>query len=95
MQGFMASKAGAAVCALIAALVVTPEVMAAAHVSPGAVRIDGRDLLISAGYTIRSVNLTIGLSCRPACPAELTDEARIPAASYAFLRTAVADQAII
>ena len=69
MQGFMASKAGAAVCALIAALVVTPEVMAAAHVSPGAVRIYGRDLLISDSDTVLNVNLTIGLVCRPTCPA--------------------------
>ncbi|MDA1310198.1 MAG: hypothetical protein O2985_11420 [Proteobacteria bacterium] len=137
MRGFTVFKAGTAVCALIAALAVTPEAMTAApeqsrlhvqirnveqgqalrlslsnqgvadlrlldvraggaaeRVSPGAVRIDGRDLLISAGDTALSVNLTIGLVCRPTCPAELTGQARIPTASYAFLRTAVADQAI-
>jgi len=85
MQGFMA---GAAVCALITAF-------------SGYARGDGGDacaargLLISAGYTALSVNLTMGLVCRPACSVELTSEARIPAGSYAFLRTAVADQAFI
>jgi hypothetical protein len=67
---------------------------AADQVAPGAVRVDGRDLLITARDAALSVNLTLGLVCHRTCPADLPGEARIPAASYAFLRTAVDDRAI-